>query len=95
MLDGLSEPMPQPGETGASASITLEIVIDSYPSLLAARGGGTDPVDAIQNAVEAAILELPGMVTRLADQIMADHPVRVYLADDDEDDDEDGEEFDF
>jgi hypothetical protein len=86
-MDIFSGPMPQPGETGASATITVEIVIDSYPSLIAERGDSGEPIDAVQAAVEAAVNELPALVAELNEGIMQQYPVRMYLIEDDEDED--------
>jgi hypothetical protein len=83
-MDLFSGPLPQPGETGASATITIEIVIDSYPSLIAERGESGEPLDAVQEAVEAAVNELPALVAELNESIMAQYPVRMYLVEDDE-----------
>jgi hypothetical protein len=89
MSDMFSAPMPQPGETGASATITIEIVIDSYPSLIVGRNGHGEPLDAVQDAIDAALGELPDMVAELSEGIMQRYPVRMYLIEDD-DEDEDG-----
>lgn len=83
-----SQPEPQPGEVGSSATITIEIIIDSFPSLLAQRDSGGDPVDAVEAAVDAALNELPALISELSDGIMQQHPVRMYLVEDDEEDDE-------
>jgi hypothetical protein len=87
MSQMFSEPMPQPGETGASATITVEIVIDSYPSLIVGRNGHGEPLDAVKDAIEAALDELPDVVAELSEGIMQRYPVRMYLLEDDDDDD--------
>jgi hypothetical protein len=79
---------PQPGETGSSATITIEIIIDSYPSLIAERDGSGDPLDAVEDAVDAALSELPALVAGLSERIMSRHPVRMYLVEDDEGEDD-------
>ncbi|HUG14527.1 MAG TPA: hypothetical protein VMM78_05845, partial [Thermomicrobiales bacterium] len=88
MSQMFSEPMPQPGETGSSATITVEIVIDSYPSLIVGRNGHGEPLDAVQAAIDAALDELPDMVAELSDGIMQRYPVRMYLLEDDDDDED-------
>lgn len=80
--------LPQPGETGSSAMITIQLVIDSYPSLVAARNSGGDPLEAVERAVEAALNELPGLIDELSAQIMEQYPVRMYLIEDEEGDEE-------
>lgn len=83
-----SQPEPQPGEVGSSATITVEIIIDSFPTLLAQRDSGGDPVDAVEAAVDAALNELPAMIEELGNQIMQQYPVRMYLVEDDEGEDD-------
>lgn len=83
-----SMPEPTPGEVGSSASIQIEIVIDSFPTLLAQRDSGGEPVEAVEAAVDAALNELPAMIEELSSQIMQQFPVRMYLVEDDEDEDE-------
>jgi L-lactate utilization protein LutB len=88
MLDGLHEPGPQPGEVGSSATITVQIVIDSYPTLLESRGAGGEPIDAVQDAVQAVLEELPMLVTDLSARITEQYPVQMYLADDEDEADD-------
>lgn len=83
-MDIFSDPMPRPDETGASATITVEIVIDSYPSLVAQRGGRGEPLDAVQDAVEATLSELPELIEELSAAITRQYPVRMYLLEDDD-----------
>lgn len=78
-------PMPEPGETGSSATITIEIAIDSYPSLVAARNGGSAPLEAVQDAIDAALEELPDLIAELSEGIMERYAVRMYLIEDDDD----------